>query len=245
MDLVVADNYEALSRKAADWLLARISTDQMGLSVFATGNTPMRAYAMVCADFPAGDVARRRAPLRTVTLDEYLGVAPDDPRSLYGWLRRGLLDGIGVPDDQVIRFDPNATDPEADCRRVDRAVVDAGGIGVQVLGLGPNGHLGFNEPGSAFDSPARTVDLTPESIASNAVYWGGVDQVPHRAVTLGLGALRQARETLLLVSGEAKSQALRAALHGPIDPAMPASILRQMKSVTIVADKAATCELPA
>ena len=176
--------------------------------------------------------------MRFVTLDEYAGIRRDDPRRLFSWLKRELFDPLGIVASHIHAFDPQAA-PEAEAERIERAITDAGGIDLAVLGLGPNGHLGFNEPGSAIDSRTRQVTLAVESITSNAAYWGSEAAVPHQAFTLGLGTLHEARQCLLIVSGMAKAQILARALEGPIEPDLPASLLRCHSNATVVADLAA------
>ena len=135
-------------------------------------------------------IAARLDPSRArfVTLDEYRGIAAKDRRRLLLWLRRELLDPIGVGEDRVVAFDPEA-DPDAEPARVEAEIARLGGIDLAIVGLGPNGHVGFNEPGSGFDSRSRRVALAPESIRSNAAYWGSEDDVPREGFTLGLGTL--------------------------------------------------------
>jgi glucosamine-6-phosphate deaminase len=175
---------------------------------------------------------------RFAILDEYLGIGGDDRRSLEGWLRRELLGPLGIGPDRVIAFDALA-DASVEAERVERAIAAAGGIDLAILGLGPNGHLGFNEPGSRFDSRTRAIDLTPESIRSNAAYWGSEEAVPRAGFTLGLGTLHAARRLVLLVSGERKHDILARTLAGPVGPQLPATLLRLHPSATIVADRAA------
>jgi glucosamine-6-phosphate deaminase len=177
------------------------------------------------------------AQVRIAQLDEYVGVSPIDRRSLMRWLREGLLEPAQIASNHVYGFDALATDLALAAEEMERAMIALGRIDLAVLGLGPNGHVGFNEPGSAFDSLCRVVDLTPESIVSNARYWGGPDLVPRQAFTLGLGTLSKAHETLLLVSGQGKAKVLEATLYGPISPAAPATYLRSLSNVTVIADK--------
>ena len=139
----------------------------------------------------------------------------------------------------MFRFDTEAANAQAEAQRMDEILRVHGGIDLLVLGLGPNGHIGFNEPGSGFSSSTRVVELTSASLTSNARYWGGVEGVPKKGYTLGLGVLRRARKTLLLVNGKHKAKILKQMLEGPISEDLPATCLRDMPDVTIIADAAA------
>jgi glucosamine-6-phosphate deaminase len=175
-----------------------------------------------------------RLELRLVQLDEYL-VPAGDPRSLIGWLRRDVAGPLGVPEERIVRLDGGAVDAEAACRTYDEAVLRAGGIDVAVLGLGPNGHLGFNEPPSARDASTRRVELSLASLASNARYWPGLD-VPRAALTAGMTTILAARFALLVVRGQAKREILRTMLEGPVGPGLPASFLREHPRALLLAD---------
>src|SRR5581483_10593530 len=131
--------------------------------------------------------------LRIFQLDEYLGLAPGDRRSLYGWMERAALRPWRIPPERVTRLPSRSDDYTAACVAYEAALERASGLDLCILGIGPNGHLGFNEPPVARDAPTRVVDLTPESIASNAAYWGGADQVPRRAITAGMRVILSAR----------------------------------------------------
>jgi glucosamine-6-phosphate deaminase len=148
-----------------------------------------------------------------------------------------------IPDINVVRLPGDAPDPKAVCAAYERAVEAAGGIDLAVLGLGPNGHLGFNEPPSDPRSPTRIVDLTEESVESNARYWGGRERVPRQALTAGMSVMLAARHILLVASGERKADILQRALQGPVTAAVPASYLQQAPHVTVIADHAAAAKL--
>jgi glucosamine-6-phosphate deaminase len=237
VQLNIVDDYDALSRAGADLMADLIATKPTASIILATGETPMGVYREVTALRQRGHLDASR--LRIFQLDAYMGLGPDDRRSLYGWMRRSFLDPLGVPDANVMRLPGDAPDPEAACYAYDAAVRAAGGIDLAVLGLGPNGHLGFNEPPVDVDAPTRMVALTPASVESNARYWGGPDDVPRYALTAGMSVLLAARQTLLVVSGAHKRAILRRAVEGPITPNVPASYLQRADNVTILADKAA------
>ncbi|HVA92570.1 MAG TPA: glucosamine-6-phosphate deaminase [Chloroflexota bacterium] len=237
MRIEIVDDYAALSRAAADYVAAVATAKPTAAMVLATGSSPMGAYEELVARRRSGAFAADR--LRVFQLDAYLGLKRDDRRSLYRWLAESFLDPLQVPADHVVALPGDVADPEAACRAFDAAVRAAGGFDLSVLGLGPNGHLGFNEPPADPMSPTRVVNLTEESIISNARYWGGRDQVPRQAITAGLEVLLAARATLLLVSGAHKHTILRRALAGAPTPDVPASYLQSAANVTVIADRAA------
>lgn len=235
LSVEVLDDAAALAGRAADLIEAAAGARPTLSLLAATGQTPLATYA---------ELARRGrlrgSPLTAVQLDEYLGVGEDDPRSLWAWMRRALVAPLDVR--KVLRFDALAQDPDAACRRFEADVEAAGGIDLAVLGLGPNGHLGFNEPPCGPDARTRTVTLTPASLESNAAYWNGLP-VPERALTAGMNLILGAAHTLLLVSGEHKRDILARALEGPPTPEVPASWL-QGTNTTVLADRAAWGERP-
>jgi glucosamine-6-phosphate deaminase len=235
VQIQLVDDYAALSRAGAELLASKIKAQPELKVILATGNSPMGMYRDLVAMYQQKPFDTSR--LRVFQLDGYLGLDDDDHRSLYGWLARAFLTPLNVPAANVVRLPGNSPDPEAVCRAFDEAVEAAGGIDFTVLGIGPNGHLGFNEPPSAADAPTRIVDLTPESIKASAAYWDNNDEVPTRALTAGLGVLLAVKETLLLVSGSHKRDILNRALTGPITPDVPASFLQQTPNVTVLVDR--------
>lgn len=237
MRLILTDDYEALSRLGADLIAAFVADQPTATVVLATGNTPMGAYRELAARRGEGNFDATK--LRVCQLDEYLGLTDDDDRSLYGWMDRSFLQPQSVPDENVLRLTANDSDPDAACRTYDETLATAGGYDLSVLGLGPNGHIAFNEPPAQNDSPTRVVTLSEESLDSNAAYWGGRDRVPLRAVTAGLAQLLAARQTILLVSGAHKRDVLGKVLYGPVTPDLPASYLQLAQNVTVIADRAA------
>ncbi len=232
MNLIVEADHEAMSERAADLIAAAIREEPTLSVLVATGNTPLRTYEKLVQQRGAGLETRH---LTALQLDEYVGVGEDDPRSLYGWMREAFVEPLGIT--QVVRLRGDAEDVGAACRAYDEAVRKHSGVDLAVLGLGPNGHLGFNEPPSGADAPTRRVTLSEASLESNAAYWQG--EVPRFALTCGMSTLLAAKKILLLVSGAHKHAALRRTLEGPVTPELPASYLRGREDVTVVTDRAA------
>lgn len=236
MRLVTADDHDDLSRRAAALVIDAVRDRPDCVLVLPTGATPLGMFRELTAAAAAGTADFSRA--RFVTLDDYAGIGAADRRRLYLWLRRELLDPIGIGEARIVAFEPTA-EPSAEAARVEAAIVAWGGIHLAVVGLGPNGHLAFNEPGSAFDSRARRITLTPESIRSNAAYWGSEAEVPRDGFTLGLGTLRDARHLVLIASGARKRDILARTLHGTIGEDVPATLLRVHPHATVIVDRAA------
>lgn len=237
MELVVVQGYEELSRAGADIVAAAVETQPSAVLVLATGDTPMGTYLELAKRREEGRLETAR--LKVFQLDEYLGVGPDDPRSLYMWMARAVLRPLAIPTAHVVRLPGETLDPSAACRVYEQAVAKAGGFDLAVLGLGPNGHLGFNEPPSDSVSQTRAVSLTKESLKASARYWEGDGQVPPRALTAGMDILLAARKILLLVSGHHKHDILRRVIKGPATPDVPASYLQAVDGATIIVDRAA------
>jgi glucosamine-6-phosphate deaminase len=235
--VVVVEDADAFSRAGADVITAVVATRPDASIAVATGRTPMGVYAELVERHAGGGFDP--SSIRPVQLDEYLGLEPEDRRALYGWMRRSFLAPLGIGDERVLRLPTDGDDIAARCAEIDAELDRDGGLDLAILGLGVNGHLGFNEPPSPVNAPTRVVNLSPETIAANGSYWDGAE-VPTSAVTMGMATLLAAREILLLVSGVAKRDILRRVLDGPIDPAVPASAIGAARgAVTIVADREA------
>jgi glucosamine-6-phosphate deaminase len=237
MRLRVVNDYEAMSVLAAQFVADLLRAKPAATIVAPTGETPQGFYAALAGLRRQGAFDSSR--LRIFQLDEYVGVAPADPRSFSGWIQRALLDPLGVDDVRVVRLRGDTDDLIAACRDYDEALLAAGGIDIVVLGLGRNGHLGFNEPPADATSPTHVVRLSDETRASLARYWGHPADVPTQAITCGMVSILAARQKLLLVSGEHKRDILRRVMTGPVAPQTPAAYLRESADVTVIADAAA------
>jgi len=235
MRVIVAENYDALSDQAADFFAGLIAESPEANVMPATGNTPMGMYRALAARKERGEF--NADGIKVFQLNEYCGLARDDYRSLFGWMLRSFIEPLDIPLTNVTRLPGDAANPSAACESFETRVVEAGGIDIAILGLGPNGHLGFNEPPTDQNAPTRLVTLTSESIVSNGPYWGGDQQVPLQAVTAGMTLLLAAKQIILVVSGKNKRNILKQTLKGPVTQDVPSSFLQQAPNVTIITDQ--------
>ncbi len=236
LELREVEDADGLAREAASIIADAVASQPDALVLAATGDTPMGTYAELVRRESVGEFDS--SSMRIAQLDEYLGIAPDDPRSLFGWLDRALMQPLGIAADRVIRFDMQAADASQSARDFDARIQRAGGIDLAILGLGLNGHLGFNEPPSDAQSPTRVITLTPATLSSNAAYWAD-RPVPTRAITAGISLILSARRILLLVSGERKAAVVDRLRHSATDPQLPASALHAHPDALLIADHAA------
>ena len=207
-----------------------------------TGRTPIPLYRELAALCRAGRVDFSRAI--TFNLDEFLGIAADDPRSYHAFMRRHLFDQINVPRRRVHLLNGRAASVARECERYERAIARAGGIDLQILGLGTNGHVGFNEPGSALVAHTHRTRLSPSTRRANAGLFGGrMNDVPREALSMGMGTILRARRIVLIATGAAKAEILAKAVEGPITSMITASALQLHPRCTVVVDEAAARQL--
>ena len=217
-------------------LVAQVRTKPGSVLGLATGSTPLGVYKLLAEYHQAGvDFSR----VITFNLDEYIGLAPDHPQSYRYYMEENLFSKINIKQENTHVPSGIAPDLEAECRRYEEAIRQAGGIDLQLLGIGSNGHIGFNEPGTPFDSTTQIVDLTESTIRDNSRFFDSPDEVPTQAVSMGIKSIMQAKSIVLIASGGSKADAVCAAVHGPVTPEVPASVLQLHPSVTIVVDQAA------
>ena len=230
-------DYDAMSRRTAVIIAAEVVRKPDCVLGLATGSTPVGAYRQLAAWNREGLLSFRS--VTSVNLDEYRGLGPDHDQSYRYFMDHNLFDHVDIRRDRTHVPDGLAADPEAECRRYDALVAALGGTDLQLLGLGHNGHIGFNEPGEAFVRETHVVDLTERTIEANGRFFAHRDEVPRQALTMGIGAIMAAKRVLVAVSGADKAEAVRRAFAGPITPAVPASILQLHPDVVLVGDAAA------
>ena len=240
MDLVIRPNADAAAVLCAALVAERLRRKPDLVLGCATGRTMERVYRELVKQREGGlDFSR----CRTFNLDEYVGLAPDNPRSYHAYMREHLFDHVNLDPDHTHLPNGVAPDLGAECRRFEARIREVGGIHLQLLGLGESGHIGFNEPLSSLMSRTRDKALTPTTREQNAAFFGGAEQVPARALTMGVGTILEAKEIVMLVTGEGKAAILAQATEGPITAMISATALQLHPNCKVIVDEAAAAEL--
>ena len=239
--LHIVEDYQALSIAAAKMFAAEVNKAPKGVYGFATGGTPEGMYEELCKLSAAGEVDM--TGITAFNLDEYVSLSQDDPQSYFYYMAKRLFDAVGVPHEKRFIPNGNATNLADECAAYEEKIVAAGGIDLQILGIGTNGHIGFNEPASTFAGQTGHVALAAETIQVNSRFFENESDVPRFAISMGMQSIMMADTLLLLASGESKAKILREALLGPITPDVPASALQLHRKVIVIADKAAAKHL--
>ena len=232
MHVAWCNNPATLCMLAADRVGAVLARKPQAAIALPTGRTPMGLYALLCTRVAAGALSFARA--RLFNLDEFVGLAPDHPHSYGGLLHRQLLDRIDVSADRLRLLHGDAVDLDAECRSYDAALADADGLDLAILGLGANGHVAFNEPGTDPGGATHVVALSEATRAAQQQQTAAATPLPAHGLTMGIATLAAAREVLLLVAGDNKQQALAALLCGPVSPQWPVTYLRDHANLTVI-----------
>ncbi len=241
MFVEILSDYNAVSERAARIVLEEIRRRPAMALGCATGSTPIGLYQrlIALADLEGLDFSR----VATFNLDEYVGLPPEHPQSYGHFMREHFFDAAGIDPARIHMPDGMAEDLEAACAAYERSIKEAGGVDLQILGVGSNGHLAFNEPGSSLASRTRVQALTERTLADNARFFAKGETPPRTAVTMGLGTIMEARKLLMLASGTGKAAAVRDALEGPVTAMCPASALQMHPHAHILLDEAAASAL--
>lgn len=237
MRIIRAKDYADASRKTANIISAQVILKPDSVLGLATGSTPLGTYRQLIKWYEKGDLDFSR--VRTVNLDEYVGLGASNDQSYVYFMRSNFFDHINIDPNNTHL--PNGLERNADvqCTKYDALIHSLGGVDLQLLGIGHNGHIGFNEPGDTFVKGTHCVDLTQDTIEANSRFFEKEEQVPRQAYTMGILDILQAKRVVMIVTGENKAQILRDAFCGPVTPKVPASIMQLHPDFTLVADEAA------
>lgn len=235
MKFFEVENYKQMSRKAANIISAQVICKPDSVLGLATGSTPLGIYKQLIEWYKKGDIDF--SEVRTVNLDEYRGLSATDDQSYRYYMNENFFNSINVKLENT--FVPNglATDIDKECAEFDKRIADFGGIDIQLLGIGIDGHIGFNEPDDCFVKSTHLVKLHESTVEANSRFFASRDLVPTEAVTMGMVSIMQAEKIILVANGEAKRDILMKSLYGPITPRIPASILQLHKDLTVIYSK--------
>lgn len=241
MKIYKAKDYKDMSRKAANIISAQVIMKPNCVLGLATGSTPIGTYDQLVEWYNKGDLDF--SEVTTVNLDEYKGLPRTNDQSYYYFMHQHLFDRVNIDPERTNV--PNGMEPDAEkeCGRCEELIRSLGGVDLQLLGLGHNGHIGFNEPGEAFEKETHCVDLTESTIEANKRFFASADDVPKQAYTMGIKTIMQAKKILIVVNGENKADIVERAFFGPVTPEVPASILQLHNDVTLVGDEAALAKI--
>lgn len=230
-------NYEDMSRKAANMISAQVILKPNCVLGLATGSTPIGLYRQLVKRYEKGDLDFSQ--VTSVNLDEYKGLSPENDQSYRYFMNTNLFDHINIDKSRTFVPDGLEADPAKACADYEKIMEDCGGVDLQLLGLGHNGHIGFNEPATVFEKTTHCVDLTDRTIEANKRFFASEADVPRQAYTMGIGTIMKAKKILVVVSGADKAEILRKVVYGPITPEVPASVLQLHPDVTIIGDEEA------
>lgn len=242
MQIYRAKDYEDMSKKAANIIASQVVLKPDCVLGLATGSTPIGAYKNLVEKYEQGDLDFSQ--VTTVNLDEYKGLPRENDQSYYYFMHDNLFDHVNVKPENTHLPDGTKEDANEECARYEELIRSLGGQDLQLLGLGHNGHIGFNEPDTVFEKTTHCVDLQESTIEANKRFFASADDVPKQAYTMGIGTIMQSKKILVVVSGEDKADTVAKAFFGPVTPEVPASILQFHKDVILVADEAALSKVP-
>lgn len=241
MKIIMVKNYEEMSRKAANIVASQIILKSNSTIGLATGETPLGMYKEIIKLYQNGDVDF--SEVTTFNLDEYYGLSKDNPQSYHYYMFNNFFNHININPSNVHIPNGMAEDIEKECSDYEKKIEEAGGIDLQVLGIGKNGHIGFNEPDIKFEAKTHLVNLDDETIKANSRFFSSIEEVPTKAISMGIKTIMHAKKIILLASGKEKAQAIYNTVKGSIVPEVPASILQLHPDVTLIVDEEAAAQL--
>lgn len=237
MRILVCKDYDEMSQKAAQMILSQITLKPNCVLGLATGSTPIGMYDNLVRMYQQGMVDF--SEVQTFNLDEYLGLSPTNEQSYHYFMNEHLFNHVNIDKNHIHIPNGMADSIEDECRRYDQLIEEAGGIDIQVLGIGNNAHIGFNEPTINFEKGTHIVELDESTREANARFFNHIDEVPERAITMGTGSIFKSRKIMLLATGANKAQAIYDTVHGKVQPEVPASILQFHNDIVLILDEEA------
>jgi glucosamine-6-phosphate deaminase len=240
-DVIVKKNYDEMSLEAAIFVANKIKENPNCVLGLATGSTPLGLYSELIKMYKRKEIDFSN--VTTFNLDEYLGLSPEHPQSYHAYMKRNFFDHVNIKPENIHIPDGLTKNSIEHCNEYERKIKEVGGIDLQVLGIGSNGHIGFNEPGSELNSRTRVVELAEKTRRDNSRFFDKIEDVPKKAITMGIATILESKNILLLASGENKAEAIKNALEGPITKEVPASFLQYHPNVTVILDEPAASKL--
>lgn len=237
MKFIVCNNYEEISKAAAEIIAELVKSKPDCILGLATGSTPVGTYKELINKNKNGEISFKKVV--TYNLDEYYPISPDNDQSYRYFMNDNLFNHIDIPMENTHLLNGEASDPDAECKAYDKAIKAAGGIDIQILGIGRNGHIAFNEPDEALIAPTHKTDLTADTIDANSRFFESADMVPKHALTMGMASIFAAKKIILLANGASKAQAVKELLSDEIKTSNPSTLLKLHPDVTIICDKEA------
>lgn len=241
MRIIIVENYEEMSKKAATMVASQTILKPDSILGLATGDTPTGMYQELIKLYNNKEIDFSET--KTFNLDEYYGINKENNQSYYYYMMNNFFEHININRENINMPNGIAANIDEECKAYEERISQAGGIDIQVLGIGGNGHIGFNEPGVSFEAETHLVDLDEKTIEANSRFFESIEEVPTKAVSMGIKTIMHSKKIILLASGIAKAEAIANAVNGKISSEVPASILQLHKDVTIIVDKEAGSKL--
>lgn len=241
MRIKVIENYEEMSKKAAILVASQIILKPDSVLGLATGDTPLGMYEELIRMYNKKEIDF--SEVKSFNLDEYYGLDKSSSQSYHYFMMKNLFEYVNIDTENINMLDGMTQDIEEECKNYDIRIAEAGGIDLQILGIGVNGHIGFNEPDINFEAGTHLVNLDEQTIESNSRFFNSVEEVPTQALSMGIKTIMHSKKIVLLASGASKAEAVAKAVYGKISPELPASVLQLHKDVIVIVDKEAASKL--
>ena len=241
MRIIEAQDYKDMSRKAANIISAQMILKPESVIGLATGSTPIGVYDQLTEWYKKGDLDFSK--IHTVNLDEYKGIDAENKQSYHYFMNQHLFSRVNIELQNTFVPDGMNENQDEECQRYEKLIAGLGGVDLQLLGLGHNGHIGFNEPGTPFDVTTHIVDLAKDTIEANSRFFASMDDVPKQAISMGIKSIMASKVVVLMAYGEGKADAINQMINGPVTEELPASVLQNHPNVVVIVDEAAASQL--